>query len=159
MDYRGYDGENGNAAYREAAGQTDGGWAGQGYGGASPYGKSGYGNTAGRGQSTVGDPGLAGILNGTAGVAEAENSMSFLHWIVIMLLPFIPMIGMFAYLAVLLIWAFGRTASKTRKSWARATLVITLVSFLMVMYMFQTVLGSGGMAELMNSMMGTGGIS
>lgn len=152
MDYGSYGGENaGNTSYYGASGQ--------GYGNNSRYGSSGYGNASTSGQGTVGDPGLAGILNGTAGVAEAENSMSFLHWIVIMLLPFIPMIGMFAYLAVLLIWAFGRTASKTRKSWARATLVITVISFFMVMYMFQMVLGSGGMADVMNSVMGTGGIS
>ncbi len=161
MNYGSYGGEGaGDASHYEASGQAGNGYAsGQGHGNNSSYGRAGYGNASGYGQNTVGDPGLAGILNGTAGVAEAENSMGFLHWIVILLLPFIPMIGMFAYLAVLLIWAFGRTASKTRKSWARATLVITVISFFMVMYMFQTLLGSEGMAEIMNSVMGTGGIS
>lgn len=151
MDYRGYGGdEEENATYRESSGQAEGGYGfGQG-----TYKRSAYGPASGYGRGTVGDPGLAGILNGTAGLAEAENSMSFLHWIVIMLLPFLPMIGMFAYLAVLLIWAFGRTASKTRKNWARATLVITAVSFFMMIYMLQSMLGSEGMAELMNSMLG-----
>lgn len=120
---------------------------------------SSYGETSGYAKGSAGDPGLVGILNGTAGTAEAENSMSFSHWIVVMLLPLIPMIGMFAYLAVLLIWAFGRTATKTRRNWARATLLITLVSFMVLMYMFQSVLSSPGMAELMNSMMGAGGLS
>ena len=66
---------------------------------------------------------------------------------------------MFAYLAVLIIWAFGHTASTTRKNWARATLLVIAISFFMIMYMFQSVLGGEGMAELMNSMVGTGGIS
>lgn len=91
-----------------------------------------------------------------AGTAEAEGSMSFVHWIVIMALPYIPIIGSIAYLALLLIWAFGHTASKTRKSWARATLVITVAAMLMMSYMLQSVLGSGGFAELMNSMLGAG---
>ncbi len=95
----------------------------------------------------------------TYGTNKAENSVGFLHWLVIMLLPFLPVIGMFAYLAVLIIWAFGHTASTTRKNWARATLLVIAISFFMIMYMFQSVLGGEGMAELMNSMVGTGGIS
>lgn len=153
MEYSSYAGENaGNSSCRE----------GQSYraGGDFSYsGNSAYGTNAGYTRDPAGDPGLIGILNGTAGTAEAENSMSFSHWIVVMLLPLIPMIGMFAYLAILLIWAFGRTATKTRKNWARATLLVILVSFMMLMYMFQSVLNSPGMAELMNSMMKSGGIS
>lgn len=153
MEYSSYAGENaGNSSYRE----------GQSYraGGDFSYsGNSAYGTNAGYTRGPAGDPGLIGILNGTAGTAEAENSMSFSHWIVVMLLPLIPMIGMFAYLAILLIWAFGRTATKTRKNWARATLLVILVSFMMLTYMFQSVLNSPGMAELMNSMMKSGGIS
>lgn len=150
MAYGSYAGENANSSYRENQSYR----AGEDF---SYSGNSAYG--AGYKKGSSGDPGLVGILNGTAGTAEAENSMSFSHWIVVMLLPLIPMIGMFAYLAVLLIWAFGRTATKTRKNWARATLLITLVSLMMLMYMFQSILNSPGMTELMNSMMGVGGVS
>ena len=118
-----------------------------------------HSQTSTYGTNTASQPGLSGILSGTAGLAEAENSVGFLHWLVIMLLPFLPVIGMFAYLAVLIIWAFGHTASTTRKNWARATLLVIAISFFMIMYMFQSVLGGEGMAELMNSMVGTGGIS
>lgn len=146
MDYGGSAAEAaGNAAYRRPFGQ-----AGDSYGAGSAGGAA-YGNR------TAGDPGLAGILNGTAGLAEAENSIGFLHWIVVMLLPMVPMIGMFAYLALLLIWAFGHTASKTRKNWARATLIVTVLSFFMAAYMLEAMLGSEGMAELMNSVLGAGG--
>ena len=137
-------GNAGNSSYREN----------QSYGVGADFsysGNSAYGTNEGYTKGPAGDPGLVGILNGTAGTADAENSMSFSHWIVVMLLPLIPMIGIFAYLAVLLIWAFGRTATKTRKNWARATLLITLVSLMMLMYMFQSVLNSPGMMELMNS--------
>lgn len=161
VNYSGYTGENAvNPSYREAserAGKDY--WTGDNFShekNSSYERNSSYGGNSGYAKSSTGDPGLAGILNGTAGTAEAENSMSFSHWIIVMLLPLIPMIGMFAYLAVLLIWAFGRTATKTRRNWARATLLVTAVSFLMAIYMLQSVLGSGGMAELMNSMMGSG---
>ncbi|MDE7327006.1 MAG: hypothetical protein K2N63_12170 [Lachnospiraceae bacterium] len=142
--------EAGNNMYRQ-----DADWAKEG----ASSRDSSYHGTSNSGVNAGNQPGLAGILSGNAGLAETENSVGFLHWVVIMLLPFIPMIGIFAYLAVLIIWAFGHSASTTRKNWARATLLVTAVSFLMVMYMFQSILGSEGMAELMNSMVGTGGIS
>lgn len=155
MNYNRYADSGAGDALRAAdsygAGYADGAERAESSYGAGRYG--GFGN----GQASAGTPGLAGILNGTAGTAEAENSMSFVHWIVVMALPYIPMIGTFAYLVLLLIWAFGRTASKTRKSWARATLVITVAAMLMMSYMLQSVLGSGGFAELMNSMLGGGG--
>lgn len=139
-----------------AAGGAEGGSYRSSFGQASQYGAYGadYGRQSAAGHHPAGEPGLSGILNGTAGLAEAENSMGFSHWLVILLLPMIPMIGMFAYLALLLIWAFGHTASKTRKSWARATLIVTVLSFFMAAYMLQALLGSGGMAELMNSIGG-----
>ena len=136
-----------NSTYRQTADRTEE----RMYGGDS--------QTSTYGTNTASQPGLSGILSGTAGLAEAENSVGFLHWLVIMLLPFLPVIGMFAYLAVLIIWAFGHTASTTRKNWALENLFVIVISLCMMMYMFQSVLGGEGMAELMNSMVGTRGIS
>ena len=93
--------------------------------------------------------GIVGTLLGTAGGPEKEGSMSTLHWIVIMLLPYIPMIGTIAYLIVLLVWAFGKTATKTRKSWARATLIVLVIAFAMIFYMFGGMAADGTLAELM----------
>lgn len=106
----------------------------------------------------TGTPGLIGILNGTAGTAKSEGSMSFLHWLVVLLLPYIPMIGGIAYLVLLFVWAFGSTASGTRKSWARATLVTLIIGIVMLGSMLSSLLGEAGIAELMNSMYGGSGV-
>ncbi len=151
----------GSADYGSNAGGQTGNSGAQPSGWTNHYGAgmdgqrdSRFGGESASGYYPAGDPGLAGILNGTAGLAEAEPSMGFLHWLVILLLPMIPMIGAFAYFVVLLIWAFGHTASKTRKNWARATLIVSVLSLFMAAYMLQAFLGSEGMAELMNSLMG-----
>lgn len=96
------------------------------------------------------DNSLTGILAGTAGTAQAENSMSFLHWIVVLLLPYIPIVGTFAYLVLLFAWSFGRTASTSRKNWARATLVMLAVAVAILSYAFGGMF-SGGLSEMMDS--------
>lgn len=143
-------GPAGNTPFHQTSGRVD---YGAGADGSGYRRDSQFGGEAASGYP-AGEPGLAGILNGTAGLAEAEPSMSFLHWMVILLLPMVPMIGTLAYFVLLLVWAFGHTASKTRKNWARATLIVTALSFFMAAYMLQALLGSGGMAELMDSIMG-----
>lgn len=66
--------------------------------------------------------------------------MSFVHWIVILLLPYIPLIGSFAYLVLQLVWAFGRTASTTRKNWARANLLMMAIGLILMFTMFPSML-------------------
>lgn len=70
-----------------------------------------------------------------------ESPITFKGWIGIMLLPFIPMIGTFIYFAILFTWAFGSNASQTRKGWARATLLVLLVSAVLLMAMMPSVMG------------------
>lgn len=102
-----------------------------------------------------GAPGLIGVYNGTAGMAQAEGSMSFWHWILVVLLPYVPVIGSFAFMILLFVWGFGHTASTTRKNWARATLVMIAVALIMMSYMLSSLMGQEGISELMNSIMGT----
>ncbi len=115
-----------------------------------------YGAAPGRAADTAPEQempqGIVGTLLGTAGGPEKEGSMTTLHWIVIMLLPYIPMVGTFAYLVVLLVWAFGRTASKSRRSWARATLIVLVVAVAMVMYMFGGMMENGSLAEMLGAL-------
>lgn len=143
-----------------------GGYSGQAndgrYGGAYGANNSNYGgyaqnsyNNGSQGQGTVysgQDNSLTGILTGTAGAAQAENSMTFLHWIVILLLPYIPIIGTFAYVILLFVWAFGRTASTTRKNWARATLVMLVVGIFFMSYMLGGMISDGSLAEMLNGL-------
>lgn len=80
----------------------------------------------------------------TAGEA-AERPMTFANWLVILLLPFIPLIGSFVYLGLLFVWSFGSKATKTKKNWARATLVVLVIAVFMLLYYF------GGAANFMNT--------
>ena len=96
------------------------------------------------------------MLSGTAGLAEAEPSMSFVHWIVIMLLPYIPMVGSIAYLVLLSVWAFGRTASTTRKNWARANLLMMAIGLILMLTMLPSLMemiSDGDISSVLNSLL------
>ena len=120
---------------------------------------AGYGGREGsaeRQQSYPGAGGLVGVLSGTAGLAEAEPSMSFVHWIVIMLLPYIPMVGSIAYLVLLSVWAFGRTASTTRKNWARANLLMMAIGLILMLTMLPSLMemiSDGDISSVLNSLL------
>ena len=124
----------------------------------SDYSYGSYAQNPNNGNSDQGtvysgqDNSLTGILTGTAGTAQAENSMTFLHWIVILLLPYIPMVGTFAYIILLFVWSFGKTASTTRKNWARATLVMLIVGIFCMSYVLGGMLSDGSLMEMLNGL-------
>ncbi len=131
------------------------------FGSAGPYGREGTGGSSYNGgqrqQAYPDSGGLTGVLSGTAGLAESEPSMSFVHWIVILLLPYIPLIGSFVYAVLQLVWAFGRTASTTRKNWARANLLMIAIGLILMFTMFPSMMQmisegdfSGVMESLLN---------
>ena len=131
------------------------------FGSAGPYGREGTGGSSYNGgqrqQAYPDSGGLTGVLSGTAGLAESEPSMSFVHWIVILLLPYIPLIGSFVYAVLQLVWAFGRTASTTRKNWARANLLMMAIGLILMFTMFPSMMQmisegdfSGVMESLLN---------
>ncbi|MBQ9120391.1 MAG: zinc ribbon domain-containing protein [Lachnospiraceae bacterium] len=143
----------GNAAWQGAAGAQGSYGAGQ----QENYAGNGYGeyreNHGGYGAPQEEAPqGVVGALLGTSGGPEKEGSMSMLQWLGIMLLPFVPMVGAFAYLIVLLTWGFGKTATKTRKSWARATLIMLVIAFVMMFYMIGGMASDGTLAQLMGTL-------
>ena len=83
--------------------------------------------------------------------------MSFVHWIVILLLPYIPMIGSFAYIVLLLVWAFGKTATTTRKNWARASLLLLLIGMILMVTMMPSLfamLSEGDVSGVLDSLLG-----
>lgn len=77
---------------------------------------------------------------------KAEKEVSFKNWIGTMLLPVIPVIGIFVYLVMLFVWAFGNETPKSKKNWARATLVVLAISILVVV-VFMT----SAITDFMNS--------
>lgn len=62
---------------------------------------------------------------------QKKHPMSFLQWLGIMLLPFVPLIGAISYVVLLFVWAFGKDTEESKKNWARARLVY--VAFLLIM--------------------------
>jgi hypothetical protein len=59
--------------------------------------------------------------------AVQEKPMTLRNWLAVMLLGFIPLIGPYAFLALLLFWSFSKSVSPTRKNWARATLIVAII--------------------------------
>lgn len=66
---------------------------------------------------------------------EEEKPITFGNWAGSMLLPFIPIFGPIVYVVMLIYWSISDKTVKSKKNWARATLVIVVLSlFLLVAY-------------------------
>ena len=96
----------------------------------------------------VANPSLSGMFSGS------DKPMTFGNWIIIYLIPFIPMIGTLLFLVLLFTWGFGSKVAATKKNWARATLVFILIMIVMLFVL----MSSGFMGEYasMLGMYGTG---
>ncbi len=68
----------------------------------------------------------------------SNQPMTFGNWIVIYALPFIPVVGFISFLVLLFSWGFGANTAPTKKSWARATLVMILIILLMFSFMLSS---------------------
>lgn len=89
--------------------------------------------------------------NMQSGQQMVERPMTFGNWLVILLMPFVPVIGPMLFLVLLLMWSFNKSVPPTRKNWARAMLVFLLVSVLMLGFVMSS-LGTTDMATLMNTL-------
>lgn len=58
--------------------------------------------------------------------------ISVLQWIGLPLLNLIPLVGSIIYLVLMFKWAFGKTNNLTLKNYAKATLIIMLISVILV---------------------------
>lgn len=80
-----------------------------------------------------------------------NQPISFWNWLGTMLLPAIPVIGSITYIVLLFVWAFGKDSNPNKKNWARAKLVMTLVSIIAIIifisYAVGVVLSSGQTLE------------
>ncbi len=77
---------------------------------------------------------------------EHEKPISFGNWMGTMMLPFIPLIGIFIYIVMMFVWAFGSDTPKSKKNWARASLIMMVVGIILFVLMF-----SSAMMQIMNS--------
>lgn len=68
--------------------------------------------------------------------ATEEKPITFRNWMGSMLLPFIPIFGWLIYLIALLYWSFSGKVTNSKKNWARATLIIVIISFILLIFYF-----------------------
>ena len=69
-----------------------------------------------------------------------SNEISFKTFLGVMLLQIIPGFGWLIYVVVLFTWAFGNKHSQTHKNFAKASLIIAVISFLASVYLATTLL-------------------
>ena len=66
---------------------------------------------------------------------ESKEDVSFGNWIGTLLLPVIPIIGPLVYLVLMLVWAFSKDTNKSKKNWARASLIVGFVFTVIFIFM------------------------
>lgn len=67
-------------------------------------------------------------------IENEEKSTSFKNWLGSMLLPFIPGVGLIIYIVMLFVWAFSSETPKSKKNWARASLIVGVIGFIFIVY-------------------------
>lgn len=92
---------------------------------------------------------IPGTINQVSEPVNIEKPVSFLNWLATYSLLFIPFFGWLAFIILLCIWAFDGKTPMSKKTWARATLilvgiaVVLLLGYLMFLFsspMFQDML-------------------
>lgn len=93
----------------------------------SDHGQSSYGSNSMNGQAMGGYTNNSNPTYCQSNVASNEKPMSVGNWLAVMLLGFVPLIGPYAFLALLFFWSFSKSVPPTKKNWARATLIVALI--------------------------------
>ncbi len=74
---------------------------------------------------------------------SSDRPMTLGNWLIIYLLPFIPMVGTILFLVVLFTWGFGQNTAPTKKNWARATMIFVVV----IIVMLSVIISSGYLGD------------
>lgn len=90
------------------------------------------------------------VRNGSEGANGAvEKEISFKNWLGTLMLPLIPIAGSVIYIVMMFVWAFSSSAPKSKRNWARANLIVTAISFILLIYLVVNML-SGGIPDYSN---------
>src|SRR5699024_1918713 len=73
---------------------------------------------------------------------ESQGSITFKNWLGTLLLPFIPVVGWLVYLVMLFVWAFDSRTPNSKKNWARASLIMYLIAFVIMIIFLSSIVGS-----------------
>lgn len=80
-------------------------------------------------------------------VNKKEKPVSFLDWLGTYLIMFIPLVGSIIFIIMMFVWSFGRNVSESKKNWAKATLLMTLIMFIILTIFFS----NQGFMQILNS--------
>lgn len=88
-------------------------------------------------------------------IIEPENPISLFNWLgsmFILVLPLllIPIVGILIFLTILFVWAFMNKIPKTKKNWARATLIFLGIMFVVFAIMISSMMNDPGFQNYMN---------
>ncbi len=76
-------------------------------------------------------------------VNQVNNEpVSIGEWMV-MLVQFIPCVGWLVWLIVLLVWAFGDNVKQSKKTFAKANLIVMLAVLILVILFYAVIIGAG----------------
>lgn len=76
-------------------------------------------------------------------IPKKEEHMSVGGWIGVFCINLIPCVGSLIYLIMLFVWAFGGTPKKSLKTYAKAQLLIMLISVVLVVIVWLIMLSLG----------------
>ena len=90
-----------------------------------------------------------------------EKPISFLNWLgsmslllALMFIPF-PFVGMITFMVVLCVWAFGKKTSISKKNWARASLIIVGIVFILLVAITISIMNHPVFQDYMNQLLPT----
>lgn len=84
-------------------------------------------------------------------IKQDEKPVSFLDWLGTYLIRFIPFVGQLVFFVMLIIWSIGNNVSESKRNWARAKLVYSIVRFIiLILFLFLIISVVAGDPEFMD---------
>lgn len=113
--------------------------------------------------------GQSSYNNNQSGISKKdEEPVSFKSWLLMLALPFlllfvpIPFVGPIAYIVLLFVWAFGKDTQTSKKNWARANLVVSIimliVTIVFTVFVFSSIMDGTFPLEGFEGLEGFGGM-
>lgn len=69
-----------------------------------------------------------------APVSEKETqAVSVGEWVLVLLMPLIPCVGWLVWLVMMFVWGFGENVKPSKKTFARASLIVALVALVLIL--------------------------
>ncbi|MBH1941694.1 hypothetical protein I5677_12400 [Mobilitalea sibirica] len=90
----------------------------------------------------------------TAITENTDKPVPFLNWLGTYALLFIPYIGGFAFVGLLIFWSLSGSTPQSKKNWARATLIFTIISFIILIIAFMSFFSNPAFMDYMNGTIG-----